>query len=102
MFGFRTPSFRHCSNGTIVAGAVARNVLHLQLMVKICEDQPSFAPFMPNDVLAEMASQLEEILSELNQVSDPTLRLKMLASTRLLMTEADRLAGPTGNDVQFS
>ena len=57
---------------------------------------------MPNDVLADIASQLEETLSELNQVSDPTLRLKMLAGMRLLMTEADRLAGATGNGVQFS
>ena len=57
---------------------------------------------MPNDVLADIASQLEEILSELNQVSDPTLRFRMLATIRLLMTEADRLAGATGNGVQFS
>ena len=62
-------------------------------MIGIGEDQYSFAPPGCNDKFTEVASQLEEILSELNQVGDPTLRVRMLASMRLLMTEADRVAG---------
>lgn len=47
--------------------------------------QSPFTPFMANAEFADIASQLEEILSELNQVSNPTLRRRMLASIRLLM-----------------
>jgi hypothetical protein len=48
---------------------------------------------MPSDQFAEVARQLEEVLSELNQVSDPALRRSMLGHMRLLIVEADRLAG---------
>ena len=49
--------------------------------------------FMPHDQFAEVARQLEETLSELNQVSDPALRRSLLGTMRLLIREADRLAG---------
>ena len=49
--------------------------------------------FMSSDQFAEVAHQLEEVLSELNQVCDPTLRCSMLSQMRLLIVEADRLAG---------
>jgi hypothetical protein len=48
---------------------------------------------MPSDQFAEVARQLEEVLSELNQVRDPTLRRSKLAQMRLLIVEADRLVG---------
>ena len=40
---------------------------------------------------AEVARQLEETLSEINEVSDTDLRRKMLADMRRLLAEADRL-----------
>lgn len=48
---------------------------------------------MSSDQFAEVARQLEEVLSELNQVRDPTLRRSMLSQMRLLIVEADRLVG---------
>jgi hypothetical protein len=47
---------------------------------------------MPSQ-FAEVARHLEEVLSELNQVHDPTLRRSMLSQIRLLIVEADRLVG---------
>lgn len=48
---------------------------------------------MPHDQFAEVSRQLEETMSELNQVSDPALRRSLLGTMRLLIGEADRLAG---------
>jgi len=45
------------------------------------------------DQFAEVVRQLEEVLPELNQVRDPTLRRGMLSQMRLLIVEADRLVG---------
>jgi hypothetical protein len=47
---------------------------------------------MPDDEFADVARQIEESLSNLNQVNDPTLRRKMLADMQRLIAEADRLA----------
>jgi hypothetical protein len=47
---------------------------------------------MPRDQFADVARQLEELLSDLNHGSDPALRRRMLAHMRLLIVEADRLA----------
>ena len=49
--------------------------------------------FMPHDQFAEVARQLDETLSELDQISDPALRRSLLGTMRLLIEEADRLAG---------
>jgi hypothetical protein len=62
----------------------------------------TFTPSIPSDEFADIASQLEEILSELNQVSDATLRRSMLAAMRLLTADAHRLARARGNRVQIS
>jgi hypothetical protein len=56
----------------------------------------------PEDEFAAVARQLEETLSEINQVSDPVLRRKLLADMRRLIAEADRLAakGAKANDAR--
>jgi hypothetical protein len=74
----------------------------LQLMTGSCQYQSTFARSIPNNEFADIASQLEEILSEVNQVSDPTLRRRMLASMRLLIREADRLGGSERERFQIS
>lgn len=56
----------------------------------------------PQDEFADVARQLEETLSEINQVSDPVLRRKLLADMRRLIAGADRLAakGAKANDAR--
>ena len=46
---------------------------------------------MSSEQFAEVSRQLEEVLSELNQVRDLALRRSMLSQMRLLLVEADRL-----------
>jgi TATA-binding protein-associated factor Taf7 len=47
--------------------------------------------FMPDDEFTDVARQLEEKLSEMNQATDPALRRSMLSDMRRLIAEADRL-----------
>lgn len=47
---------------------------------------------MPDEEFHDVARQLEETLSELNQVNEPTLRRSLLSDMRRLIAEADRLA----------
>lgn len=53
-----------------------------------------FTPSMVNAEFVDVARQLEELLSELNQVGNPALRRSMLAAMRLLIAEADRVSLP--------
>jgi len=46
---------------------------------------------MPHDEFTDVARQLEEKLSEMNQATDPALRRSMLSDMRRLIAEADRL-----------
>ena len=58
----------------------------------------ALAPYLPNDEFTDVARQLEGILLELSQVSDAELRRSLLATMRLLIGEADRLAGGAQSD----
>jgi hypothetical protein len=55
---------------------------------------------MAENEFTEVARQLEEALSGMNEVSNPERRRKMLAEMRRLLAEADRLLSESGEQAR--
>ena len=75
----------------MVAAATALVVLITLFTVHAKQPLKAASLFMPVNEFTVIQRQLEIVLSELKNVSDPKLRRQILLNIRQLLAEADRL-----------